>query len=216
MKFNAYTSQLGTVSEVKRTILRELWGSDNTPFPKPWVQSSHLLKLTGQKYFDRRIRELRDEHGCDIETGTISGEHCYRFKSSTINAANPRYYLTEAEKRSLFQRFSYTCQICGKRTAAGARGLQADHKMPLIRGGNHSISNWQPICVECNVGKRGACEGCKDECRKCPWAFPEIVGRTTLVRLTPKLLGALYEKCENSQAKVEAAIVAAITKFLNL
>ena len=213
--FSAYISQLGTVSQVKGTILRELWGSEDSPFPKPWIRTSRLLSLTGQKYFDRRIRELRDESGCDIETGTLGGEHSYRFKSAAMNAANPRSYLTEADKRSLFQRFSFTCQICGKRTVAGVRGLQADHKVPLIRGGTHSSSNWQPVCNQCNVGKRGSCEGCQDECQKCPWAFPETVGRVTLVRLPPKLLSALYEKCENSQEKVEAAIVSAVSKSLN-
>ena len=56
------------LSEVKLTILKRLWGSDDIDFPKPGVSSIELLELTGQKYFDRRTRELRDELGCDLES----------------------------------------------------------------------------------------------------------------------------------------------------
>ncbi|MGB3638729.1 MAG: hypothetical protein WBA39_14320 [Rivularia sp. (in: cyanobacteria)] len=44
------------LSQVKITILRTLWEEGNQ-FPREWVLSNKLLQLTGQKYFDRRIRE---------------------------------------------------------------------------------------------------------------------------------------------------------------
>lgn len=214
MDFDEYISQFQCLSETKRLILEALWGTEHATFPRPWVRSSRLLELTGQKYFDRRIRELRDECGCDIETGTVGSWHCYRIRSSSLNAANPRIYLTSAQKLALFQQFDSRCQICGKQATGGVRGLQADHKIPLIRGGSHLASNWQAICNECNVGKRAACEGCADDCQKCPWAVPESVGKVALVRLPPALMNALRTKFGSSQAQLEAAIVTAITKHI--
>lgn len=216
MDFKDYIRKVGSLSEVKFKILKTLWGSEDATFPKPWVTSSLLLKLTQQKYFDRRTRELRDELGCDIETAFCQGEHSYRLLSSSLRAANPRYYLTEAEKRVLFSKYGHACQICGKKAEGGVRGLQADHKIPLIRRGSHDSSNWQPICNECNVGKRGACEGCEDDCTKCPWAFPEEVGRVSLIRLPPEVLEAINQSGHCSARGTEKAVVELLRKALKL
>lgn len=135
----------GRLSDVKRKILVELWNAGDA-FPREWVASSHLLEITQQKYFDRRTRELRDEKGCDIETKHINGEHHYRLVSDKLAASNPRLYLTEAQKKDLFRRSGSTCQVCGVEVEAGVRGLQADHKVPLIRGGTHHLENWQAVC----------------------------------------------------------------------
>lgn len=77
MSLEEYLGNLPTkkrLSEVKQKIIKRLWGDENISFPKPWVSSKELLELTGQKYFDRRTRELRDELGCDIES-QYSKEH---------------------------------------------------------------------------------------------------------------------------------------------
>lgn len=214
--FKNYVAQLPGLSEVKLKILRRLWSEDSTPFPKPWVGSSILLDLTGQKYFDRRTRELRDEYGCHIENGHINGEHAYRLVSEKLQEAKPREYLTETEKRQLFERFQYICQICGAKADAGVRGLQADHKVPLIRGGKHVHSNWQPICNVCNVGKRRACADCLADCQKCPWAFPELVGQVTLVHLPPNILTAIRQRSGNDQLKFEQEIILLLRDGLKL
>lgn len=211
-----YFKKLGGLSKVKENLLRRLWGDDSVPFPKPWIGSSDLLKLTSQKYFDRRTRELRDELGCDIETGHILGEHAYRLRSPKLNSANPRKYLTASQKRQLFSRYEFTCQICGKKTLSGSRGLQADHKIPLIRGGVKDQSNWQPICNECNVGKRGACAGCKDDCQMCPWAFPGKIGRVTLLHLPSEVLQALELRVGASQTGLEREVITLLKSSLNL
>jgi len=181
------------LSPVKRKILETLWNAGDT-FPKDWVASSHLLAITNQKYFDRRTRELRDELGIDIETRHIHGEHHYRLTSDQVKAANPRLYLSEAQKRGLFKRENNTCQVCGTRTEAGVRGLQADHKIPLIRGGSHEDENWQSLCNVCNVAKRRACQDCELDCHKCPWAFPDELGLTLSVQLPRDLFDRVQAK----------------------
>lgn len=214
-KFCEYLSRLPREpSKVKQLILETLWNAGES-FPRQWVQSSKLLELTEQKYFDRRIRELRDNKGCDIETGRYRGESAYRLNSASLASYNPRQYLTARQKKHLFRKLDYTCQICGKHVVPGARGLQADHKVPLSREGTHEEGNWQPLCNECNVAKRRACEGCKDNCDQCPWAFPERAGSLTLVRLPATITQEIRKRGWLGTRQVEEMVVKAVLEYLS-
>jgi hypothetical protein len=193
VKFEEYIKSLPTkrkLSKVKLKVLKRLWGTETDVFPKPWVSSAELLKLTGQKYFDRRTRELRDQIGCDLESTyqeSFSG-HAWRINSPKLAEPQDRDYLTQSQKVKLFEANDYHCATCGIKISAGIRGLQADHKVPLSRGGSNDLKNWQPLCNNCNVGKRRACEGCNLDCNACSWAFPEIVGIKTMVAISEKTL----------------------------
>jgi hypothetical protein len=215
MTFEQYIAGLpSTLSDVKRQIVQRLW-KEGASFPRGWVKSSELLSLTGQKYFDRRVRELRDEMGCDIETGTVSGEHAYRLISTDVEVANPRAYLTESQKKELFRSASNRCAICDRQFESGLRGLQADHKVPLKRGGPHDSANWQPLCVECNVGKRRACAGCELDCQVCPWAFPERVGRRLLVQVSKKVEVSLKEYSVDSGKSLNLCVAEAVAEYVS-
>ena len=193
MNLKSYIKSLPTkrkLSDVKVKILTRLWGNESDNFPKPWVSSEELLKLTDQKYFDRRTRELRDQLGCDVESSYIEkfNGHAWRLKSSNLSPPQDRDYLTQSQKEKLFKDNNFTCVTCGLKISAGIRGLQADHKVPLSRGGSNELTNWQPMCNNCNVGKRRACEGCSLECKLCSWAYPEKFGVKTMVSISEKTL----------------------------
>lgn len=186
--FDSYISDI-VLSEVKHKLLHRLWGEvADDVFPKPWVKSSELLELSNQKYFDRRLRELRDEEGLDIESLNVGGEHSWRIGSAKKNGKLARTYLDKKAKDTLFANAKNECQICGKAAKPGVMGLQADHRIPLIRGGGDDISNWQAICNECNVVKRRSCQGCGDQCQQCGWAFPEKLTARAIVTLTSEQL----------------------------
>ena len=87
------------------------------------------------------------------------------------------------------------------------RGLQADHKVPLSRGGAQEIENWQALCNECNVVKRRACEGCNDDCQECAWAFPEKFGGSVRISLPSKLYARLKARSAGGSVKMEEIIV---------
>lgn len=218
MSLEKYIEALPTkrkLSGAKYTILTLLWNS-GTDFPRSWVRSSKLLEATGQKYFDRRARELRDEIGCDLESKYVEElkEHAWRLNSDKLLKANPREYLTASDKKRLFEEHNFVCATCGKNVDAGVRGLQADHKIPLSRGGSHELSNWQPICNNCNVGKRRACEGCNDECKTCSWAFPEVIGINTIINLPPELLSKLNKMSGGSQQKFNELVTKAVQEAI--
>lgn len=218
MDCNEYIAQVEAhskkLSAVKRSILGRLW-EEGDSFPRGWVASSILLELTGQKYFDRRTRELRDENGCDIETEHVNGEHSYRLNSLTLGTANTRLYLSEKEKKALFEASSYTCATCGVVLGAGMKGLQADHKKPLIRGGSHESSNWQAMCNVCNVGKRRACADCEEDCEQCPWAYPEKFGVMTMLPIPQETYSKLVEKFGAEKGAVSEGIVAILNEKLS-
>ena len=193
MKLSEYLQSLPVKKElnsVRLKILTRLWGDDKDPFPKPWVSSAELLDLTEQKYFDRRVRELKDELGCDIENKYQKRFSGYGWRLNSIRLSPPidREYLTQTQKDQLFKNSDYCCAICGVKIEAGVQGLQADHKIPLSRGGSNEIENWQPMCNNCNVGKRSACKGCNLECNTCSWAFPEVVGVRTIINISEQTL----------------------------
>jgi 5-methylcytosine-specific restriction endonuclease McrA len=185
-QFDTFISHL-KLSEVKLTLLKKLWNS-GSEFPRDWVKSSELLTLTNQKYFDRRLRELRDSGGLDLETKHINGEHCWRLNSDKISQIINRTYLTAAQKKELFDRASNSCAICGKFSLAGVRGLQADHKVPLSRGGSEALNNWQPICNECNVAKRRICQNCTLNCEECSWAYPDLESKKIVLKIPKDLV----------------------------
>ena len=206
-----------SLSAVKQKILERLWHEDNSDFPKQWVASKELLELTQQKYFDRRTRELREKLGCDLESEYRKelGDHAWRLKSANLTAPQDREYLTEKQKKLLFVDNDYKCAVCGCQMEAGIRGLQADHKMPVSRGGTNDLANWQPLCVTCNVGKRRACEGCELNCNLCSWAFPDRVGVRSMFMLDAKLVTDLNMCSKNKQISVDDLVSKALVEYLS-
>lgn len=193
------------LSAAKLLVLRTLWNSSSS-FPKDWVLSNQLYELTNQKYIDRRIRELRNERGCDIETGIHEGSHAYRLLSADLGEAFDRTYLTDTKRKQLFELFGYRCAACSQPFDSEGTGLQADHKVPLIRGGGSEIQNWQPLCIACNVAKRRSCMGCKIDCNQCAWAFPEHYGQTIPIQLT-KEVGELLQRLARSRGTTPQELI---------
>lgn len=61
-------------------------------------------------------------------------------------SAGPSF--TANEWRELLERYRHECAYCG---ATG--NLEADHRIPICRGGSNSIENILPACRRCNRTK---------------------------------------------------------------
>lgn len=59
---------------------------------------------------------------------------------------------TRYEWEALKLQYNYTCLCCGKREPEIK--LEADHIVPVFRGGTSDIDNIQPLCTCCNRNKR--------------------------------------------------------------
>jgi 5-methylcytosine-specific restriction endonuclease McrA len=60
--------------------------------------------------------------------------------------ANGTFKITTKELKKLY---SSPCFYCGS-----TESIQADHVLPISRGGRHSIGNLVPACKKCNLSKR--------------------------------------------------------------
>jgi len=170
-------------------MIEHLWNAGNS-FPRNWVPRIELLDLTQQSDYRRRLTEIRDERGIDIELD--KGTNQYRLNSASLNPANPRAYLTKKQKEGLLDSEKYRCQTCLTQDINNtSKTMQADHKIPLSRGGTHVKTNWQTLCHVCNVGKRRACEGCTRDCNLCVWAFPKKYGSKLLLNFDHSVIEKL-------------------------
>lgn len=79
----------------------------------------------------------------------INNPHIYRDtkqRRKIRKAQNGEYTITAKELQKLY---SSPCFYCGSKT-----NIQADHVIPIARGGVHGISNLVPACQSCNASKR--------------------------------------------------------------
>ncbi|MBP8083120.1 MAG: HNH endonuclease [Spirochaetes bacterium] len=164
------------LSDVKTLILTMLK-------EKEWVSSKELLKKTKQKYFDRRIRELKDELGYDIIVKNIKGEPHYKLQSDKIGPIKQRTYLSKQDRDDIKSNLNNDseCPLCGRKFNATIK-TAFDHRVPLIKGGNGTPENYQVICFECNNQKRSQCRHCELNCNDCFLAFPEKYPPAIFVR----------------------------------
>jgi hypothetical protein len=165
-----YFMGIHPLNTVRFQIIKELWHRDSDDFPKPWVSIKKLIEITGQKNTDRRVRALRDELGCHIESGYYNSEYCYRLTSDFKAKTNIRKDLNKKDREELLKKHFYKCMVCAN---PGTKKLQIDHKVPLIRKGTNEIENLQVLCSHCNIIKRNSCSGCEDDCQNCALAYPE-------------------------------------------
>jgi hypothetical protein len=179
------------LSKIKKQILEILW-------PMEWVNTHDIHQATGQSYYDRRIRELRESGWQIIAVGLN-----YRLQSRNKLPGNSRKYPSTKQKREVFDRDKGICQICGSTHPR----MEYDHKIPRERLGLTEVANLQLLCSPCNVDKRGACKKCTlSTCDGCPYAYPEsFKGRFVL--LADEATAKLIESESNGQGITETALI---------
>ncbi|PKA14321.1 HNH endonuclease [Leptospira haakeii] len=196
------------LSDVKALILRILSKGN-------WVSSKRLLEETKQKYFDRRIRELRDELGYDIESSHVNGEPHYRLRSSLRKEIKVRTYLSASDKKVFLSQNEQKCALCGKEGNIG-KDLLWDHRRPLIRNGPGTIDNFQLLCRDCNNQKRVVCQGCSFECSKCYFAYPDQFEKPLIVRPERlKSIDLIKIEAEEMGISLEEYIIVKLNKIID-
>ena len=110
----------------------------------------------------RRVRELRDEEGYDIQTHNDRDD--LKPGQYVLVSRKPRAKVAreiKGDQRSrILERNGFTCQVCG--AGAGEPDpldprkrirLQLDHIKPLSEGGTNEDSNLRVVCSACNRGR---------------------------------------------------------------
>jgi hypothetical protein len=205
-----------------RVLLEELWPADYG-IPGPRVKEDELReaierfrrnKYSGSKpykpYVDvfRRLRELQGEEGI---TGIGREGKTYQLVSLSLSEKRvPRIKLSDLDWLQILGIYQHRCPVCS-RSEPEVR-LQQDHKIPRIRGGGNELSNWQPLCDECNNFKSTSCRGCQLECETCSWAFPE---RFAPLRLSSDNISRLRQIAVDTNSDPHDLLNQIVTNFFN-
>ncbi len=159
---------------IYRVILETLWPKEHG-IPGPIIDRETIRDAVntskGKPYLDvfRRLRELQGEEGF---LGIVKQGNQYQLIDTNIYPKKtPRTHLSDDNWSKVLAHYKNVCAGCG--ALPDENGFQQDHKVPRSRGGTDALTNWQPLCDSCNNIKSTACRGCKEDCNKCSWAYPE-------------------------------------------
>lgn len=103
-----------------------------------------------QSQTDRRVRELRRHF--ELPAEVMNGEHRYVLRGWASRAE------ADAANISLRRRAQVLapgrCAMCGRTPLGDGVKLVVDHKLPREWGGTNDPENLQPLCEDCNGGKK--------------------------------------------------------------
>ncbi len=121
-------------------------------YKKEWSEdNSDRVAAYKREYYERNREEViaRSE-----EWDENNAEKVKQFKANNSRKRKAAKYasrgnFTAKEFEELCERYGNKCLCCGDAEAL----LEADHVVPLTRGGSDDISNIQPLCGSCNRKK---------------------------------------------------------------
>ena len=151
------------------TWIKDRYGDANKPFSELWTEEGfscvHAEGLQGNRQYVL--------HPAD---------HDSLFNP---NAKAVREQISSAEKQQVLKRQNGRCNFCGSllkestairpHTFAKDRvSMEFDHRIPVDRGGESNIDNYQALCHYCNKCKRQMCFVCHEDCNTtCALVTPE-------------------------------------------
>lgn len=115
---------------------------------------AYMADKAGQArtHVNRRLRALR-ESGIDVPATLIDGE--YRYPLLGWRPTGPRTGRPNISAKVRAQVLApQRCAQCGKTPLEDGVKLVVDHKVPREWGGGDELENLQPLCEECNGGKK--------------------------------------------------------------
>lgn len=136
------------ISNEAREIYRLLHVNQATPFSMRDIRN-RLPELGGHEQLDRRRRELNRYFV--VEHSRVGKETFYRLvdaKPAVLGGSR----ISERDRAAVLS--VGRCAMCGRTPLEDHVKLQVDHKIPQEWGGTHEIGNLQPLCEECNRGKK--------------------------------------------------------------
>ncbi|MGW4827687.1 HNH endonuclease [Amycolatopsis japonica] len=139
-------------TESHRVLYKFLYERRNDP-PTMREIRAHVADVLGEalSQTDRRVRDLRDHF--EVLAVRSGAEHRYRLEGwSKVKKAGSRKALSRRVRAEVLS--PKRCAQCGRTPLDHGVVLDVDHKVPREWGGNDELDNLQPLCVECNSGKK--------------------------------------------------------------
>jgi 5-methylcytosine-specific restriction endonuclease McrA len=137
------------ISYQAREIYRLLFEHQHQPLTMQEIRSL-LPALGAQEQLDRRRRELNRYFV--IERTNSSAGTCYRLVDTRGRSLAADSGISERTRAEVLRHGR--CVMCGRTALDDDIRLQIDHKIPKEWGGSDDVDNLQPLCEECNRGKK--------------------------------------------------------------
>jgi 5-methylcytosine-specific restriction endonuclease McrA len=132
-----------------KAIYRLLYEHRNEPLTMLQIRQMLGHEVGEQEQLDRRRRDL---HTHFVIEKTRSGrETRYRLAGVKDKPLAERL-ISEKDRAEVLR--AGRCAMCGKTAVDDDVRLQVDHRVPLDLGGTNDLANLQPLCEECNRGKK--------------------------------------------------------------
>jgi 5-methylcytosine-specific restriction endonuclease McrA len=135
------------ISSQAREIYRLLLSSDALTMRQ--IRDA-LAHIGTQEQLDRRRRELNRYFA--IEKVGAGAATAYRLVGTKPRPLDADVGISERDRAAVL-RYG-RCAMCGRTALGDGVKLQVDHKIPKAWGGTDDLGNLQPLCEECNRGKK--------------------------------------------------------------
>lgn len=138
------------LSSPARAIYALLFESRGNPMTMLEIREELGRTLGPQEQLDRRRRELNKYF---VLRKTTKGRETFYELLAAKAFVDEGPSLINERDRAYVLRLG-VCAMCGRSPLKHGVVLQVDHKLPQDWGGTNEIDNLQPLCEECNRGKK--------------------------------------------------------------
>jgi 5-methylcytosine-specific restriction endonuclease McrA len=137
------------ISYQAKAIYRLLYENREKP-PTMREIRDRLPDLGSQEQLDRRRRELNRYFVIEKPRGGLET----RYLLVRIKPGSPEADMGISERDRAAVLRHGRCAMCGRTPLDHGVVLQVDHRLPKDWGGTDALENLQPLCEECNRGKK--------------------------------------------------------------
>lgn len=137
------------VSYQAKEIYRLLYERRDDPPTMREIRDA-LPQLGSQEQLDRRRRELNRYFLIERPRGGV--ETRYRLVRPKARSPEADMGISERDRAAVLRHGR--CAMCGRTPLDHGVVLQVDHRLPKDWGGTDELENLQPLCEECNRGKK--------------------------------------------------------------
>ena len=121
-------------------------------YKKIWTANNRESVDASKRSYYEREREVilaRSKKWAENNSEKVRQAKINNLRKRRAARHTSRGHFTVEEFKELCERYGNKCLACGDTEAV----LEADHVVPLTKGGSDSISNIQPLCGSCNRKK---------------------------------------------------------------
>lgn len=192
--------------EEPRVIYAFLYERRNNP-PTMLEIREHVAQVYGEPHSqtDRRLRDLRDKYLLDVPPERVPGKRdpVYRLRGfrDDVSRRHGRSAINARQRAEVLTRFHSRCAMCGKTPKDDGVKLVIDHLVPLNWGGSNDPKNLQPLCQECNAGKKAHYSSFDP--------YSEAIRAAIHLEVVHERIGELLKALEGQPVPVELIMVVA-------